>query len=99
MTTEPDLLEALRAVVDPELGLNVVDLGLVYGAWREADLAHVVLTMTTPACPLGGVIAEDARTAMLERFPELREVEVDLVFDPPWDPSRVTDAGRAQLGW
>jgi len=99
VTTDPALLEGLRGVLDPEIGVSVVDLGLVYGVWREGDVARVVMTMTTPACPLGGVIAAEARATLMGRFADLRDVEVDVVFDPPWDPSRMTDAGRARLGW
>jgi len=95
---DPDLLRALRVVIDPELGVDVVSLGLVYAAEREGDHAHVVMTMTTPACPLGEVIVEDARTALQTMVAGVRHADIQLVFDPPWTPERMSDEARAQLG-
>ncbi|GMU63403.1 MAG: SUF system Fe-S cluster assembly protein [Myxococcaceae bacterium] len=95
---DEELLQALRTVIDPELGIDVVSLGLVYGARREGDVAKVALTMTTPACPLGEAIAADAREALLLRVPELREAEVELVFEPPWTRDRMSAEARRQLG-
>lgn len=93
-----DLLFALRRVIDPELGVNVVDLGLVYEARREGDVAHVAITTTTPACPLHETLIEDAR-AVCEAIPGIREVQVRRAFDPPWTPERMSDEAREQLGW
>lgn len=98
MTLDMELVEPLRTVMDPEIGVNIVDLGLIYGAWRKEGGAHVVMTMTSPACPLADVIGEDVRTALLSHFPEFLGVDLELVFDPPWDPSRMSDAARAVLG-
>ena len=94
-----EVLEALRHVVDPEIGINVVDLGLVYEANARDGHVHVVMTMTTPACPLGESLAEDARTAIREHVSTVKSVAVDLVWEPPWQPSMMSDAARAQLGW
>lgn len=99
MPSPEELIEALRVVVDPELGVNVVDLGLVYGARVEDGLATVELTMTSPACPMGDLIIADARDELLRRFPDLRHVEVELTFSPPWSPERMSNAAREQLGW
>ena len=94
-----EVLEALRHVVDPEIGINVVDLGLVYEADARDGHVRVVMTMTTPACPLGESLAEDARAAIRERVGGVKSVAVDLVWEPPWQPSMMSDAARAQLGW
>lgn len=99
--TDPDLapaLDALREVIDPELGLNVVDLGLVYGVEVQASRVHVRLTMTTAACPLGEQIVEEAK-ARLGALPGVSDVQVELVWDPPWTPERMSQAAKRALGW
>lgn len=95
---EQSALDALRAVIDPEVGLDVVALGLVYAvASRNGELG-VELTMTTPACPLGEQIVEDAR-ARLAALPGVTAVHVELVWDPPWTPDRMSPEARSMLGW
>lgn len=91
-------LDALRDVIDPEVGLNVVDLGLVYGVEVVGTDVHVRLTMTTPACPLGEQIVRDAEEH-LRALDGVGEVTVDLVWEPAWSPERLSDAGKEQLGW
>lgn len=93
-----DVLRALRVVIDPELGIDVVSLGLVYAATREGDRARVVMTMTTPACPLGESLTRDAREAVETLVPGVRHAEVELVFEPPWSPERMSPEAREQLG-
>lgn len=90
--------EALRQVIDPELGLDVVDLGLVYGIELEGAAVRVALTMTTPACPLGEQIVRDAEDR-LRAIDGIDDVSVELVWDPPWDPTRMSPAARDALGW
>lgn len=94
-----DVLEALRQVLDPELGINVVDLGLVYGVTVEGARVEVVLTMTSPACPLGGQLSSEAEAAVRRCVPEGFDVEVRMVLDPAWHPGLMSDAARRQLGW
>ncbi len=89
---------ALRAVIDPELGLDVVDLGLVYGIDIDGHDVRVALTMTTPACPLGEHIVHDAR-ARLAEVDGIATARVDLVWEPPWSPDRMSDAAKEALGW
>lgn len=92
------VLEVLRLVIDPEIGLDVVDLGLVYGVEVTSDCVRVSLTMTSPACPLGQQIVRDAE----ERIGALEgagDVHVELVWDPPWSPSRMSPSAREALGW
>jgi metal-sulfur cluster biosynthetic enzyme len=93
------ILEALRQVIDPEIGMNIVDLGLVYKADMLDGHAHVVLTMTTAACPLGESISEEAKAAIQQHVRGVRSVTVDLVWEPPWQPSMMSDTAREQLGW
>lgn len=95
---DEELLRALSTVLDPEVGIDVVSLGLIYSATREGDRARVVMTMTTPACPLGEMIRQDARTAIEASVPGVREACVELVFEPPWTPERISPEARRQLG-
>ncbi|MFN8557105.1 MAG: metal-sulfur cluster assembly factor [Dehalococcoidia bacterium] len=97
MIDTTDVLTALFEVYDPEIGLNVVDLGLVYDVdVRDGDVT-VQMTMTSPGCPLAPTIEAAARRAIAAR-PGVRRVAVDLVWQPPWTPDRISAAGRAALG-
>jgi metal-sulfur cluster biosynthetic enzyme len=90
-----DLLEALRDVVDPELGVNVVDLGLVYGVSLDADrVATVDMTLTSAACPLTDVIEDQAQVALDGMVSDFR---INWVWMPPWGPEKITEDGREQL--
>lgn len=90
--------ELLLEVIDPELGVNIVDLGLVYDVLIEDRDVEIVMTLTTPGCPLGGFI-EDEIIDCLAQVPQVGRVRVTLVWEPPWDPEGMTDAAREQLGW
>ena|SRR5215475_6196588 len=90
-----DLLEALRDVVDPELGVNVVDLGLVYGVTVESDrTATIDMTLTSAACPLTDVIEDQTRVALDGLVTDFR---INWVWLPPWGPEKITEDGREQL--
>jgi len=91
--------EALREVIDPEVGVNVVDLGLVYSVNLEGGAVRVVMTMTTPACPLGPYLHQAAEAAVRRGAPEVESITIELVWDPPWTPERMSLAARRQLGW
>ena len=97
--TEDAIRDALRFVVDPEVGVNVVDLGLIYGIKVSARDICVRMTMTTPACPLGDAITESARAAVRAVAPEVPNVEIELVWDPPWNPDMMSDMAREVFGW
>ena len=91
-----DIEEAMRDVVDPELGINVVDLGLVYGIQAQDRVATIDMTLTSAACPLTDVIEEQARGALVG--PGLvDDVKINWVWMPPWGPDKITDDGREQL--
>ncbi len=96
---DAEVLRALRVVIDPELGLDIVSLGLVYGATREGPHAHVTMTVTSPACPLGGQLSDDARSAVETMVAGVEVCDVDLVFEPRWGPERLSPEARAQLGY
>ncbi len=94
---EKTVLEALRQVIDPELDCNIVDLGLIYSIRIHQGKVSVQMTLTTHGCPMHESIAMGTQAAILRLAP-VEEVEVDLVWDPPWNPSMMSDAGRARLG-
>ena len=98
--TEPsidDLTEAMRDVVDPELGINVVDLGLLYGITvDEGKVATIDMTLTSAACPLTDVIEDQARSA-LTGSGMVDDIKINWVWMPPWGPDKITDDGREQL--
>jgi metal-sulfur cluster biosynthetic enzyme len=99
MPAAGELLEALREVTDPEAGMNIVDLGLVYGVEAAPPVATVRMTMTSPACPLGEYLGEAVRDALRARLPELEDVRVEWTWDPPWTPERMSQEARAFFGW
>jgi metal-sulfur cluster biosynthetic enzyme len=89
---------ALRRVKDPELNLNIVDLGLVYDLDVAGDLVRVDMSLTSPACPSGPDIMRDAED-QLRTLPGVRDVEMNLVWSPPWTPERIEPRVRAYLGF
>lgn len=96
----PELVRGLlRTVIDPELGVNIVDLGLVYGvAVEPGGSVAIEMTLTTPGCPLGGFLDDQIR-ACLAHLPQVSAVRVELVWEPSWDPAAMSDAAKEQLGW
>jgi metal-sulfur cluster biosynthetic enzyme len=91
--------EALRQVEDPEAGMNIVDLGLVYAVEVAAGAVRVDLTMTTAACPMADMIVDQARDAIRAITPAGTTIEVQLVWDPPWTPDKMTGIAREHFGW
>jgi len=98
MVEQDVLVEALKTVKDPELGVNVVDLGLVYTIQSEEDRVNVEMTLTSPACPAGPEILRNA-VAALEKIEGISKANVKLVMSPPWSPEKMTDAARDELGF
>jgi probable FeS assembly SUF system protein SufT len=99
---EEKVWDALREVYDPEIPSNIVELGLVYVVQAEpvegGQKVKVIMTLTAPACGIGPVIVDDVRRRVLG-VPGVKDAEVELVFDPPWDPSRMSEAAKLQLGF
>jgi metal-sulfur cluster biosynthetic enzyme len=96
---EAAVWDALRTVSDPEVGENVVDLGLVYRVACGPARVEVDMTMTSPACPMAGSIAEEAEQAVRNACPGASEVRVEIVYDPPWTPERMSESARTRFGW
>jgi metal-sulfur cluster biosynthetic enzyme len=97
MADERELLDALKNVIDPELMINIVDLGLIYDVARDEEKVKVQMTLTSPACPAGPQIVHQAKMA-LEQLEGVTEAQIQLVMTPPWSPERMTDDARDQLG-
>ena len=97
MAEDVELIEALKQVIDPELFVNVVDLGLIYSVEQNEGKVNVEMTLTSPACPAGPQLVQQAKMA-LERLEDVEEAEIKLVLAPSWSPDRMTDEARDQLG-
>lgn len=97
--TDSEVLAKLKSVPDPELGISIVDLGLIYGVdILKAGKVRVRMTLTTIGCPLFSLIAEPVKACIME-IEGVTEVEVDLSFDPPWNPERMSDEAKITLGF
>lgn len=97
--TELEVREALKSVEDPEAGMNIVDLGLVYAIVAQPGRVLVEMTMTSPACPVGPYLVDEAAAAIRMLAAEGTEVRVDLVWEPPWTPERMSPQARSRFGW
>ena len=92
-----DIKEALRDVYDPEIPVNVYDLGLIYDIQLDGGQVYVQMTLTAPGCGMGPYIAQNAEWRIAE-IEGVEDVEVDMVFDPPWNPEMITEDGKKLLG-
>lgn len=98
-TTEDAVRETIRAeVYDPELGLNVVDLGLIYDITVADNKADITMTLTSPGCPVGPELITDIRRS-LSQYDDIDEVDIHLVFAPPWHPSMMSEEAKDELGY
>src|SRR3970282_1081937 len=96
---EDSVREALRSVEDPEAGMSIVDLGLVYGITLEPCRVRVEMTMTSPACPVAPYLVDEAVAAIRALAPEGTDVQVELVWEPPWTPERMSAQAQSRFGW
>ncbi len=104
-TSDPDhadraalIKENLKKIYDPEIPMNIVDLGLIYDlAWKESAVT-VRMTLTAPGCPVAGILAEEVKVAV-EKVPGVASAEVDMVWEPPWTPERMSDFAKRQFGY
>ncbi len=96
--TEAQVLEALKEVLDPELGINIVDLGLVYDVRIDGDTVHITYTLTTMGCPIGPLI-EAQMQQLLSDVEGVETVDAEMVLRPPWSPEMMSDEAKAALGY
>ena len=99
MPTKEAVFEALRRVEDPELGMDIVDLGLVYDVEVEDANVKVIHSLTSMGCPAGPMIQEDIANTVKETFPDVEEVELELTWDPPWTPDLMSEDAKFILGF
>ncbi len=95
---EEKIRKALTEVIDPELGISIVDLGLVYKIEAKKGEAKIEMTLTSPGCPLAGVIDKMVREAVLS-LEEIEKVDLQVVWDPPWTPEHMSESAKAELGF
>jgi metal-sulfur cluster biosynthetic enzyme len=98
MVSQEQIIDKLRECLDPELGVNIVDLGLIYGINVEGTRVNVLLTLTTPGCPLDSYFTKDI-TAKLKGLKGISDVSVELTFEPPWSPSKMSGESKDLLGF
>ncbi|PKO33025.1 MAG: hydroxylase [Betaproteobacteria bacterium HGW-Betaproteobacteria-7] len=99
LPTPDQVRHSLRTVVDPEVGINIVDLGLIYDIKVSAEMIAIDLTMTSPACPMSDLVLADAGSELARAFPDGPPVHIALVWNPPWEPAMMSDKARDTLGW
>lgn len=98
-TLEAEIIKALRTVYDPEIPVNVYDLGLIYKISVDAEMvAHIEMTLTAPGCPVAGTFP-GVVAAAVKTVPAIMDAEVELVWDPPWSQENMTEAAKLQLGF
>ncbi|MCI4319139.1 MAG: iron-sulfur cluster assembly protein [Thermoplasmata archaeon] len=96
--SEKKILENLKKVYDPEIPMNIVDLGLIYGFDWHDDKLTLRMTLTAPGCPVAGILAEEVKAAA-EKVPEVKEATVDMVWEPAWTPDRMSEFAKRQFGY
>lgn len=95
---EKQIIQSLKTIYDPEIPMNIVDLGLIYGFdWKQDDVT-LKMTLTAPGCPVAGILAEEVKSAV-EKVPQVHAATVDMVWDPPWTPDRMSDFAKRQFGY
>lgn len=93
------ILALLHTVIDPEAGMNIVDLGLLYDLMIEDDTVRVAITMTSPACPMGDMILDDVEAKLRRVIASPIHLDIQLVWSPPWDPSMMSEEARQHFAW
>ncbi len=99
---EFEILEKLKEVRDPEIPIDIVNLGLVYGIMVKEGVAYIDMTLTVQGCPARNYFAEHIRQHIMESFPQLKDVVVNFVFEPPWSRDKISEEGKSKLrsmGW
>jgi metal-sulfur cluster biosynthetic enzyme len=93
------IFDVLSQVIDPEVGENIVDLGLVYGIEMNQNIAKITLTLTSMACPMGEMLLEDIHETLTKKLPNELEFDINLVWEPPWNPDMISVEAKQRLGW
>ncbi|MCX4186719.1 metal-sulfur cluster assembly factor [Methylophaga sp. OBS4] len=96
---EQIIRQALAQISDPEVGENIVDLGLIYDITVTEDVACITMTMTSPSCPMGEMIIEEIRNTMTAVLPDSMALDINMVWEPAWSPDMMSAAAKQRLGW
>ena len=95
---ELEITKSLKKIYDPEIPMNIVDLGLIYGyEWKESDVI-LHMTLTAPGCPVAGILAEEIK-GTVEKVPGVHQATVDFIWEPPWTPDRMSEFAKRQFGY
>ncbi len=97
--TNVEILGWLKTVIDPEAGVNIVDMGLIYDVRSVSNKLTLIMTMTSPACPVGDMLVEEVESCLRRHTSPETDIEVKLSFNPLWDPSMMSEAARQSFGW
>jgi FeS assembly SUF system protein len=92
------ITENLKQIYDPEIPMNIVDLGLIYGFEWTDDAVKLKMTLTAPGCPVAGILAEEVKAA-IEKVPNVKSATVEMIWDPPWSPDRMSEFAKRQFGY
>lgn len=98
MVTKDEVIATLKRCYDPEIPINIVDLGLVYDVSIEGEKVGIKMTLTAPGCPASGYISQDVKKK-LESMPGVKKADVTVVWDPPWSPDLMSETAKKQFGW
>jgi FeS assembly SUF system protein len=98
MVTKDEVIATLKKCYDPEIPINIVDLGLVYDVSIEGEKVGIKMTLTAPGCPASGYISQDVKKK-LESMPGVKKADVTVVWDPPWSPDLMSETAKKQFGW
>ncbi len=96
IVTKEEVIEVLKTCYDPEIPINIIDLGLVYGIEVERDRVHIKMTLTMPVCPMGELIIENVKRKV-EAIEGVKEAKIELVWDPPWTPERISEEAMKRI--
>lgn len=94
-----EVLQLLQSVIDPEAGISIVDMGLIYDVELQEEGVSITMTMTSAACPMGDLLREEITHCLRQRFPAPQPIDINITFDPPWTPAMMSESARQQFGW
>ena len=98
MVTEEIVLEQIKQIIDPDIGLNIVDMGLIYGVDINDDIVNITMTLTSPGCPAAPQLLNGSQT-VVQQLDGVEEVNVNVVWTPPWDPEMMSEEAKDELGF
>jgi len=98
VVSKEDVMKVLKECYDPEIGISLVDLGLIYDVKVDKDKVRIKMTLTTPGCPMHAMMAEDVKEKV-NKIKGVKSVNIDIVFDPPWTPDRMSKEAKKMLGF